>query len=300
MRKVNPPWIIPEAQKKINYRDGNIVISVPPKSGTTWTMNIVHQLRSGGDSEFKDIYAEVPWMEFAEKPGITSDIIADRINKMSKNLRRAFKTHSSPEPGNLPFIPVSSGKTVKYIVVFRNPEEAIVSFKPFIEKHTEEWFDMWNAPKKSLTRRDFSTFYKEVIVGMEIWKAFFGFLKTWWSKRNEPNVLFIHFSEMKENHEKAIKKISNFLEYKHTKEQWKKIIKYTSFDWMKKHQIKFELPIIAPIALESGGMIRKGKLGKAYEDGMTKDISKDFLKRGSEFVNNSVALDWLYKGNMKT
>ena len=29
-----------------HWREGDIVVSVPGKSGTTWTMNIVHQLRT--------------------------------------------------------------------------------------------------------------------------------------------------------------------------------------------------------------------------------------------------------------
>ena len=52
-----PPWINDTIQQRIEWRDGDIVVSVPPKSGTTWTMNIVHQLRSGGDPSFADIYA---------------------------------------------------------------------------------------------------------------------------------------------------------------------------------------------------------------------------------------------------
>ena len=51
-----PPWINDTIQQQIEWRDGDIVVSVPPKSGTTWTMNIVHQLRSGGDPTFVDIY----------------------------------------------------------------------------------------------------------------------------------------------------------------------------------------------------------------------------------------------------
>jgi aryl sulfotransferase len=51
-----PPWINETIQQGIQWRDGDIVVAVPPKSGTTWTMNIVHQLRSGGDALFADIY----------------------------------------------------------------------------------------------------------------------------------------------------------------------------------------------------------------------------------------------------
>jgi hypothetical protein len=56
-------WINTALQTKVAYRAGDTMISVPPKSGTTWTMNIVHQLRTGGDADFLDIYREVPWVE---------------------------------------------------------------------------------------------------------------------------------------------------------------------------------------------------------------------------------------------
>ena len=43
-----PPWIRREIQQQIKWRDGDLVISVPAKSGTTWTTNIVYQLFTGG------------------------------------------------------------------------------------------------------------------------------------------------------------------------------------------------------------------------------------------------------------
>ena len=61
-------WFQPPLQTKVEYRKGDTIIAVPAKSGTTWTMNIFHQLKTGGDPDFKDIYAEVPWSEFKEGP----------------------------------------------------------------------------------------------------------------------------------------------------------------------------------------------------------------------------------------
>ena len=49
------PWINTTIQQRIEWRDGDIVVPVPVKSGTTWTMNIVHQLRSGGDPDLFDV-----------------------------------------------------------------------------------------------------------------------------------------------------------------------------------------------------------------------------------------------------
>ena len=41
-------------------------------------MNIFHQLRTGGDPDLVDIYREVPWAEFMEKPGQTEDELLAR------------------------------------------------------------------------------------------------------------------------------------------------------------------------------------------------------------------------------
>ena len=75
-----PPWIDETIQQRIAWRDGDIVVSVPPKSGTTWTMNIVHQLRSAGDPAFADVYLEVPWLEFVPAPGTGIDDLVEAKN----------------------------------------------------------------------------------------------------------------------------------------------------------------------------------------------------------------------------
>ena len=113
-----PPWIQPDIQQKIEWRDGDVVVSVPLKSGTTWTMNIVHQLVTGGTSDFQDIYEEVPWIEFLGFPEQPHQDVVDRVSAMPANVRRAFKTHSPPPA--VPFQTAGSGKDVKYVVVFRN------------------------------------------------------------------------------------------------------------------------------------------------------------------------------------
>lgn len=42
------------------------------------TMNIFHQLRTGGDPDMKDVYAEVPWIEFKEYPGQSDEELLER------------------------------------------------------------------------------------------------------------------------------------------------------------------------------------------------------------------------------
>jgi aryl sulfotransferase len=291
-----PPWICPEIQEHINWRDQDIVISVPAKSGTTWTMNIVFQLLNGGTDQFKAVYDEVPWIEFLSRPGQPIQEILDRVEAMPKDKPRAFKTHSAPPV--LPFINSDSGKQLRYIVVGRNPEEALVSFKPFLEQHTDAWFELWSVPRAALTRPDFADFYRDFIIEGGMQGMFAGFMAGWWPLRHEPNVLFLHFSDLKKDHEGSLKKIAEFLGISPSERQWQDILKYTGFDWMKQHTEKFETFSSTPVpVLETGAMIRKGKLGAAREDGMTDEISKHFRVACAEICSDQAALDWLYKGD---
>lgn len=290
-----PPWIQPAIQQHIQWRDGDIVISVPAKSGTTWTMNIVHQLISQGTEDFEDIYAEVPWIEFLGRPGQPYEEVLNRIESMPKGRPRAFKTHSAPP--DVPFQKQGDGKAVKYVVVFRNPEESLVSFRPFLNQHTQAWFDLWQVPRAALCRPDFPSFYKEVIDANEMQGMFFGFLASWWPLRHEPNVLFLHFADMKRDHQAAIRKIADFLEIEPGAARWPAVLKYTSFDWMKRHEDRFEARTAGAIPiLRSGSMIRKGEAGQAKADGMTDEIARHLRDIGARICPDPVALDWYYRG----
>lgn len=293
--RAGPPWIDPSIQSQIAWRDGDVVISVPPKSGTTWTMNIVHQLLAGAPGDFRDIYEEVPWVEFIAYPGQPVQEVVDRIEAMPTTARRAFKTHSAPP--DAPFLAAGEGPDVKYVVVFRNPEEALVSFRPFLEQHSDAWFDLWGMPRAAVCRPDFSSFYAEVVDPMGMQGAFFGFLAAWWPLRREPNVLFLHFSDMKRDHEGSVRRIAEFIGADPDEETWPKVLEHASFGWMKRHEDKFEARTAGRIPiLETGAMIRKGETGQAAVDGMTPEISAHLREAGARICPDAQAVTWLYEG----
>ena len=53
-------------------------------------MNIVQQLRSGGDDSFADIYAEVRWPEILPAPGSVVDDIVAEFDAKPGDRRRGF------------------------------------------------------------------------------------------------------------------------------------------------------------------------------------------------------------------
>ena len=264
-----PGWIDPAIQSHVRWRDGDIVVSVPVKSGTTWTMNIVHQLRLGGDPDLQDIYVEVPWLELVPSPGVTREQRLATFAALPRDRRRVFKTHSPP--GLLPYQKPGGGrKDVRYVVVARNPDEAIASMHPFAHAHTHAWFDLWKLPREMFCKPSFATFYEDVARDL-FPPALFGFVAAWWALRHAKNVLLLHFSDMKADHEGSVRRIARFLGFRPTAKQWPRILEYTSFAWMKAHEHKFELRTVAPVPiLDSGAMVRRGRVGlKSSSTGAT-------------------------------
>ena len=289
-----PPWIDDKIQQKIEWRDGDIVVSVPPKSGTTWMMNIVHQLRSGGDPAFADIYSEVPWLEFVPRPNSSFDDLVAGFDSMTADRRRAFKTHAAPP--TLPFQRPGAGPDVRYVVVARNPDEAVASFRPFIDSHSDEWFDLWHVEKAGVVGPDFETFF----AGMgshALVPRLFDFVASWWPLRREPNVLLIHYADVKREPDASVRRIADLLGFDVPDSQWPAILEYTSFPWMKKHEEKFELCHVADIPiLKRGAMIRKGQLGASADDGITPSISETVAAIGKTILTDPKAFDWMYHG----
>ena len=180
-------------------------------------------------------------------------------------------------------------------MVFRNPEEALVSFKLFLEKHTDAFYERWKVPKAAMTRPDFPAFYYEVVDPGGMQGMLFGFLASWWPLRDKANVLFLHFSDMKKDHPGSVRRIADFLDIQPTDQQWPAITEYTSFAWMKQHDIKFDATTIAGIpVLQPGAMIRKGVTGAAHNDGMTEEISQHLRAVGSDICPDEAALEWFY------
>lgn len=294
-RPRGPGWVDPEIQSRVRWRDGDIVVSVPAKSGTTWTMNIVHQLRSGGDPDLEDVYVEVPWLELVPSPGVTRERRLAKFAAMPRGRRRAFKTHSAP--GLLPYQKPGGGrKDVRYVVVARNPDEALASMHPFAHAHSRAWFDLWNLPREAFCKPSFASFYDEVAREM-LPPALFGFVAAWWPLRHAKNVLMLHFSDMKADHEGSVREIARFLGFRPTAKEWPKILEYTSFAWMKANEHKFELRTVAPVPiLDSGAMVRRGRVGAAEDDGVTTEISAEVARIGREILRDDAAFDWFYRG----
>jgi len=231
-------------QRGLNYKPNptDVFIVTPPKCGTTWMQQIVHGLRTRGSMDFDEISCVVPWINMAHDMGI--DIYAPQVANP-----RAFKTHST-----LDEVP----KGGKYIVVLRDPKDALVSHYHFFENFFFE--------KGSI---DLETFAREhYIPGRDVYKH----VTALWGQHKDENVLALCFEDMKRDLAETIERVAKFIGISLDKELMDIVMKQSDIKFMQEHEAQFEDHLIrkarsGPMRLPLDGQlnkVRNGQVGDSH------------------------------------
>lgn len=110
-----------------------------------------------------------------------------------------------------------------------------------------------------------------------VWSHYLKF----WEKRDEPNILFLKYEDMKRDCKGIVRKIAKFLEKPLTEEQVDSICNFLSFDNMKKNPGCNMAPILDShlgkdfFKRSDTTFIRKGEVGD-WKNHMTPELSKRF------------------------
>ncbi len=200
-------------------RTTDIVVVGNLKSGTTWMQQIIHQLSTGGDMNFRDISVVVPVVEFAHELQI--DLEAEQ-----KGFPRCFKTH---------FWYPRCPKGGKYIWCVREPCACAYSYF--------KMFEGWLFQPEEVSVEDF---IKNIWLPqgepkkLTEYASYFHHLASWWPHRNDPNVLPVFYEDLKECYESSVRSIAEFMGI--TDEGCICVaLERGQFEFMKQHSDKFGL-----------------------------------------------------------
>ncbi len=215
-----------------------------PKAGTTWTQNIVKLIRRKGEKDGVQLLQSVPWAEANSDQNI--DLF--RVNLSTLPKPRTFKSH-------LPYDLLPCGKPsttpCKYIYVARNPKDAVVSF----------FFHYIRISVRKDAILDWDIFFRNYIYGNVEFGNFFDHVLSWWPHRNEDNVLFLMFEDMKKDPRAAITRIATFIGAGISDEVIDKVVAETCFDSMKKDETANYSAIDFLVKPGSTTFMRKGEVG---------------------------------------
>jgi aryl sulfotransferase len=224
------------------YRDDDIVIGTYAKSGTTWTQQIVAQLIFGG-AEGINLPEISPWLDLRFPPKQEKLPLVE-----AQTHRRFIKTH-------LPVDALVFSERAKYIYIGRDGRDVVWSMFNHHSNFVPQIYGMFNGPglvgpplepPPACVREYFNEWLEND--GHPFW-PFWENIRSWWEIRHLPNVMLLHFADLKADMPGQIRRIAEFLDIDIDEERWPAILEHCSFDYMKAH---------AELAAPLGGVLWEG------------------------------------------
>lgn len=135
---------------------------------------------------------------------------------------RLYKSHERYE---------SVPKGAKYIYVARHPLDAFVSFYHFLPAYM-------GLPPGALSMVEFAN---AIFAGVSVSGGIWGHYASWWTHRNDPNVLWIFFEDLKDNLPHVVSQIAAFMDVDtNDKELLAIATEKSSFGFMSEHSAQFD------------------------------------------------------------
>jgi len=270
-----------------SYRPGDVIIASYPKSGTTWTQQIVGQLLSSG-AEFP-INQVSPWMDSRLNPRRRLAAVA------AQKHRRILKSH-------LPLDALVYSPQARYLYVARDGRDVVWSLHHNHVNATQAYFRLLNEPPGLVgpplgpADPDIRQYFRRWLDedGYPFW-SFWDHIRSWWAARELPNIHLVHFNDLKQDLDGEMHRIAEFLGRDIQPDKWPAIVEHCSFDYMKRHSAEVAPP---GAALMNGGaraFIHKGENGRWRDLLDAADVS-DYERIAREQLGEDCA-DWLAHGS---
>jgi aryl sulfotransferase len=247
------------------YRPGDVIVASYPKSGTTWTQQIVGQLLTAG-MEFP-INRVSPWMD-------------SRINMRRRLAAMDAQKHRRVVKSHLPLDALAFSPLAKYLYVARDGRDVVWSLHHNHINATEAYFRMLNEPPGRIgppmdrADPDIRSYFRRWLLedGYPFW-SYWDHVRSWWQARDVSNVLLLHFNDLKRDLEGEMRRVATFLGCSIADESWPKMLEHCSFDYMKQHAQDVAPPGAVMMQGGAGSFINKGENGRWSEVLTAQDIA---------------------------
>lgn len=220
------------------FRPGDIVVSTPPKCGTTWTQTICCLLVSGGVELDRPLADVSPWLD------MQTNVLADIYALFdAQDHRRVIKTHT-PLDG----LPVDERAT--YVCVGRDPRDVELSWKNHMANMNLDNF--LNARAKNVGLDDLADmppplpppedpverFWAWADAPADQWSfttlaAVLHHFETFWSVRDEPGIAMFHYADLLADPAGQITRLAGILGIDINEDRARELAQATSFDRMR-------------------------------------------------------------------
>lgn len=214
------------------FVEGDIVVADPFKAGTTWTQRIVQQILHNGEEPEGGLSDTSPWLDssWGDHAGMLKVLGEQR----DSGIRRVMKSH-------LPANAVPIAPEARYVFVGRNGKDLGISFHNYLYNFSEPTMSQINRihaewsgdPTPLVIPEDMQEFF-------DLWLDNDGYqccdlldiMKSWWELRDEPNVLLLHYAQLKKDLPGQISRLAEFFSIDPASLRMDDIVEHCSFDYM--------------------------------------------------------------------
>lgn len=218
------------------FRADDIVISTYAKSGTTWTQQIVGQLLFAGEADLA--VAEVsPWLDLRVPPAAVKLAALE-----AQTHRRFIKTH-------LPVDALVYAPQAKYIHIARDGRDVVWSLYNHHANANDLWYQALNdtpglvGPPIDRPPASILQYFREWLDGdgYPFW-SYWENVASWWAIRDLPNLLLVHFEDLRRDLPAQMRRIAAFLDIPIDEARFPTMVEHCGFDWMKANAAKAAPP----------------------------------------------------------
>ena len=233
-----PPFMTEEQLRICNTFPTNpndVFLVTYPKTGTTWIAEIVRCI-----TQKRNPNRDIPDM------GMLRFEMANQEQLETWSSPRSISTH-------LPFDMVMrhSEHPVKYIYLARNPKDVAVSFFHFMR--SDPLFDFNGT---------WSEFLQHFMKGDIFYGSYFDHISAWWSHKDDENVLFLKYEDLKQDLQSQVQIIAEFLGFEFSEEEARSVKEQCTFQAMKSNpKLNINKLPKSKSLLKKSSHLRKGIVG---------------------------------------
>jgi hypothetical protein len=285
---------------RIELRSGDIIITTPPKCGTTWTQMICALLIFQTPELPQPLDVLSPWVDM-----LTRDIDSVAADLDAQTHRRFIKSHTGRD--GLPW-----RDDITYIVVGRDPRDVFVSWDHHVDN-----MDLVNLISARINSNGTEGLEKVMEEGPperppatidRFWNwvddeapptatmslaLTMHHLSSFWEVRDRANVVLMHYDELSRDLEDQMSRVARALEIDVPDERWPQLVEAASFEHMRNNANRIAPGQTESIWKDNAGFFHKGTGGQ-WRELLDEAALERYWKRVNELASPDVVA-WCHR-----